>query len=142
MKILVVDDCTTTCDMIGECLKQRLGDADVSYAHDGDEALRRIPELAPSLVVLNIMMEGKTGFDVLAQLRADGNNVPILLTSGCAGEEVYRRGTLEDKRIRFVEKPFRWDTFAATARELLGIGASISPHRGDSRPKTRKWTWR
>ena len=124
MNILVVDDCDMMCVAIGEYLAEKLPDADLNYAYDGDEALRRIAELAPSLVILNIVMQGKTGFDVLAQVRANGNDVPVLLTSGYAEEEVYRRGTLEDERVRFLCKPFKWDTFMATTKELLSIGAS------------------
>ena len=142
MKILVVDDCPTTCDMIGECLKQKLPDADVNYAYDGDEALRRIAQNAPSVVILNIRMPGKSGLDVLEQIRADGNNVPVLLTSGYAGEEVYRRGTLTDKRVRFLWKPFKLDELLATTKELLRIDASAPPNTDEPRRRTRKWTWR
>ena len=142
MNILVVDDCPTMCDIIGECLVRELPDAVVSLAYDGDEALRRIAELAPSFVVLNIIMEGKTGFDVLAQLRAEGNDVPILLTSGYAGEEVCRRRTLDDERVRFIGKPFKLDEFANKIRELLRIARSASPRADKPSRRTRRWTSR
>ncbi|MBN1919083.1 MAG: response regulator [Verrucomicrobia bacterium] len=142
MRILVVDDCPDTCNIIGECLKQKLPAAEVSYAYDGDEALRRIAQTPPSLVILNIRMPGKSGFDVLEQIRAGGNNVPVLLTSATAGAEVLARGTLDDGHVQFIEKPFRWDTFVERARELLRIGASALPRAGKPRMRTRKWTWR
>jgi DNA-binding response OmpR family regulator len=142
MNILVVDDCPTMCEIIRDSLVTDVPGAVVSLAYDGDEALRRIAELAPSLVVLNIVMPGKTGFDVLARVRADGNDVPILLTSGSAGEEVFRRNTLADERVRFLNKPFRLAEFTDMVRELLRAARPI-PHRAKKpRVRTRKWTWR
>jgi DNA-binding response OmpR family regulator len=142
MRILVVDDCLQTCDIIGGCVKQKLPNAVVNYAYDGDEALRRIAQDSPSLVVLNIVMEGKTGFDVLARIRADGNTVPVLLTSGYAGEEVRRRGTLSDGRVRFLGKPFKLDDLTNKIGELLRIAQSASPRTEKASRRTRKWTWR
>lgn len=142
MTILVVDDCPEACTVIGEFLAEGMPEAAVEYAYSGDEALHRIAELKPSLVVLNIVMPGKTGFDVLEQLRADGNNVPVVLTSGTASAKVLARGTLNDERVRFLDKPFSWTTLVATVKALLHICAAARPPAARPRGTGRGWTER
>jgi len=142
MNILIVDDCDMLCEAIGEYLAEKLPDADLDYAYDGDEALRRISELAPSLVVLNIVMPGKTGFDILEQLRADGNNVPVILTYACAGDETLTANWLADERVRAICKPFRIAELTNMARELLSAARSAPPRAKKPRTRTRRWTSR
>lgn len=124
LKVLVVDDEPAMLEVVGETLLSAMPNVDVTYASDGEEALRRIGQDCPSVVVLNIAMAGKTGFEVLARIRADGNDVPVLLTSGSAAVEVARRGTLDDQRVRFLAKPFKLDELVKEVDQLLLLDES------------------
>jgi CheY-like chemotaxis protein len=58
-------------------------------------ALARIREERPSLVLLDIKMPGLDGFGLLAQLRQDGNTLPVLMLSGLARQtDINRAFTL------------------------------------------------
>ena len=124
LKVLVVDDEPAMLRIVGETLLSAMPNVDVTYASDGEEALRRIGQDCPSVVVLNVVMPAKTGFEVLARVRADGNDVPVLLTSGSAAEEVARRGTLDDQRVRFLAKPFKLDELVKEVDQLLLLDGS------------------
>ena len=80
MKILVVDDDPTVRDLVR--LQLELEDHEVITAADGESALARIEsEPAPELVLLDVMMPGMNGWDLLQRLRADERHrrLPVVL---------------------------------------------------------------
>ncbi len=103
--ILVVDDMPLMRKMIGMCL-HRGGFANVSYAEDGDDALKQIASSMPDLVILDINMPRLSGYDVCRQLRAEPAtaNLPILVQSASETAEerveVFAVGATD-----FVSKP-------------------------------------
>ena len=121
-KILVVDDDQTTRVVIGDMIAERVPGVWLRYAADGPETLEYVNDDPPSLVVLNIMMPGKTGIEVLAEMRAAGQEVPVVLTSGYVRrEELLERKVLDDPRVRFLRKPFRVDDLIRTVEELISL---------------------
>ena len=79
MRILVVDDDPSVRDLV--TLQLGLEGHEVVTAVDGSEALPAVEEHAPELVVLDVMMPGLSGWEVLEQLRADPRHarLPVLL---------------------------------------------------------------
>lgn len=104
-QILVVDDMPLMRRMIGVCLN-RGGFENVSYAEDGDDALKQIAESIPDLVILDINMPRLSGYDVCKKLRADPAtaSLPILVQSASETAEerveVFAVGATD-----FVSKP-------------------------------------
>lgn len=104
-QILVVDDMPLMRKMIGMCL-HRGGFANVSYAEDGDDALKQIAQSVPDLVILDINMPRLSGYDVCRKLRADPAtaSMPILVQSASETAEerveVFAVGATD-----FVSKP-------------------------------------
>jgi CheY-like chemotaxis protein len=88
-------------------------------ASDGMEALELAKTHKPDVVVLDLMLPGLSGLDVLAQLRAgdNGGELPIVVISawGDAREEAIAAGA-----DRFVLKPFIPDDLRAVVEELVG----------------------
>ena len=74
-------------------------------AYDGEEGLRRAREEKPDLILLDIMLPKMIGFDVCAALRAEGDNVPILLLTAREEEDDKVRG-LELGADDYITKPF------------------------------------
>ncbi len=77
IRVLLVDDDADLCRAMADYLgKQGI---DVLVEGRGDEAQKRINQEQPDLVILDVMLPGKDGFDVCRQIRASGNTVPIII---------------------------------------------------------------
>jgi sigma-B regulation protein RsbU (phosphoserine phosphatase) len=104
-KILVVDDMALMRQMIGMCLGKG-GYTNIHYADDGDEALKKIEQDVPDIVILDLNMPKVSGYEVCRALRADGRHegLPILVQSASETAEerveVFASGATD-----FVSKP-------------------------------------
>jgi CheY-like chemotaxis protein len=103
-----------------ELMRAALGDAyRYAEATDGRSSLDLARELRPDLIVLDVMMPGTSGLDVLAALRSDpatGNTPVVVITAWThAQQEALAAGAQ-----RFVSKPFDPDELKAIVDELLG----------------------
>lgn len=103
-----------------ELVRVSLGDEfDYLEAGDGRAALELVSEHKPSLVLLDLMLPGVTGMDVLRALRADEESaeIPVVGVSAWVHLEPEALAAGAD---RFVTKPFDPDGLRATVVELLG----------------------
>jgi DNA-binding response OmpR family regulator len=102
-----------------EFLMQREGHH-VLLARDGDEALAQLRAHRPQLVLLDVMMPGKTGFEVCQALRADealAHTKVLLLTA--KGRDTDMAQGLGVGADAYMTKPFSTRELAAKVRELL-----------------------
>src|SRR5688500_2838520 len=95
----------------------------VTLAFDGPEALavlERDPDVA--LVLLDLMMPGMSGLEVLAKIRADERlkNIPCIILTA-AGQEQQHRRAMELGASDFMTKPFSPKKLYNRAAELAGI---------------------
>ncbi|MGH7818988.1 MAG: response regulator transcription factor, partial [Candidatus Binatia bacterium] len=90
----------------------------VEVAHDGDSALRRASELAPDLIVLDVMLPKMSGLDVCRRLRSLGNTVPIILLTA-RGQEIDKVQGLKLGADDYVTKPFGFLELMARVEALL-----------------------
>jgi CheY-like chemotaxis protein/signal transduction histidine kinase len=99
--ILVVDDDDDTREMVSRNLR-RAGFTTVE-ARDGEEALLRARVVKPSMVILDLLMPRVDGFEVLRTMRAEGQDIPVLVLTGKAltPEE---RTVLKEGLVRIVSK--------------------------------------
>ncbi len=91
---------------------------DVRVVARGDEAVAAIREHCPQIVVLDIMLPGRSGLDVLRDLRAAGNHVPVLMLTAKGGV-VDRVVGLELGADDYLPKPFSERELLARVRALL-----------------------
>jgi DNA-binding response OmpR family regulator len=126
-RIVVVDDDPTVADVVGRYLV-RDGHT-VECVRDGHEALRRIAEEPPDLVILDLMLPGMDGLEVCRRLRASGPVPVVMLTA--LGDETDRLVGFETGADDYVTKPFSPRELAMRVRSVLrrsrGIGG---PERG------------
>jgi heavy metal response regulator len=125
MRILVVEDEEKVASFIRKGLEQSAHTVDM--AGNGEEALVLAEVNAYDAIILDLMLPGKDGLQVVRELRARGSAVPVLALTA--------RGTLED-RVRgldsgcddYLAKPFAFDELLARLRALLRrSGTSRSP---------------
>ena len=93
-------------------------------AVDAESALAILRERVPDLVLVDVMLPGKSGLDVLAEMREDPalREVPVIVLSAWQAPEDVERA-IAAGADRFLAKPFRVDELAATAQELVNRAA-------------------
>ncbi len=115
-RVLVVEDDASVREAVARAL--RFEGYDVHTATDGNDALVRIDELAPDVVVLDVLMPGTDGLAVCRILRDRGNHVPVLMLT--ARHEVSDRvAGLDAGADDYLVKPFALDELLARLRALL-----------------------
>jgi DNA-binding response OmpR family regulator len=91
---------------------------DVQTASDGEEGLARAASFSPDLVILDVMLPRKNGFDVCRELRARSNTTPIVMLTARSAETDKVLG-LELGADDYVTKPFSITELLARVRAVL-----------------------
>ena len=91
---------------------------EVHVVADGREAPDRIAELSPALVVLDLMLPGLDGYEVLSRLRKAGSRAPVLILTA-KGEESDVLTGFDRGADDYVTKPFSTAELLARVRALL-----------------------
>lgn len=115
-KVLVVDDEQS----IVTLLKYNLETAGyiVDVAYDGEEALKKVKEVKPELIVLDVMLPKKDGIEVCKTIRSDKNLVPILMLTAKDDEFDLVLG-LELGADDYMTKPFSPREVVARVKAIL-----------------------
>ncbi len=120
-RVLVVDDDAAIRALLATTLPR--DEYEVVQAADGEEALARLAEEAPSLVLLDWRMPGLSGDQVLAELKRRFPEVPVIVLTGEREAERWA----ERRRLRaslFLSKPFSpLELLAAVERLVSDRGA-------------------
>lgn len=102
-KILLVEDDLSI--LTGLSINLRHEGFEVLQAQDGDRGLRRAIDDAPDLVILDVMLPGMNGFEVLKELRRRGLTLPIVMLSAKGMEQDKIMG-LDLGADDYISKPF------------------------------------
>jgi DNA-binding response OmpR family regulator len=92
---------------------------ETSVARDGDEALAEVERFAPDLVLLDVMMPRRDGYQVLEALRAGGSGGPKVVMLTAKGRETEMAKGLALGADAYVTKPFATAELVATVTRLL-----------------------
>lgn len=89
---------------------------------DGDAALSAVRRSQPRVLVLDVMLPKRSGFDVLKHIRADASlrQLPVLILTA-KGQAQDRRTAEELGADRFVTKPYSNAEVVGAVRELMGL---------------------
>ena len=125
VKILVIDDEPSIVNLVTAYLKPE--GYEVFTATDGNAGLKAARAYKPDLIVLDLMLPGKDGFEVLSQLRRESNVYVILLTAKT--EETDKIVGLSVGADDYMTKPFSPRELVARIKAALrrlqpGTGAS------------------
>ncbi len=119
-KVLIVDDEPNIVISL-EFLMKKEG-FEIAVANDGDEALAKVASFGPDLVLLDVMMPKKSGFEVCEALRADPSHAGlriVMLTAKGRDTEVAKG--LAIGADAYVTKPFSTKDLVAQVKSMLGV---------------------
>ena len=114
-RILVIDDDVELCSLVSEYLQSE--GFQIECVHNGESGLERALAGDQVLVVLDVMLPGLNGFDVLRRIR-DASNIPVLLLTA-RGKDVDRIVGLEIGADDYLPKPFNPRELVARIRAVL-----------------------
>ena len=130
MQILLVDDDVELCSLLTEFLKRE--GFTVTCEHEGHHGLERAAQGGVDLVVLDVMLPGMDGFEILRRLR-QRSKVPVIMLTA-RGEDVDRIVGLELGADDYLPKPFNPRELAARIRAIL--------RRYEPRPAAAAAAWK
>ncbi|MFW6151013.1 MAG: response regulator transcription factor [Chloroflexota bacterium] len=125
-KILLVDDDPDVHAAVASALQTK--PYRVVSAYSGGEALRKVVSEEPDLVILDVMMPGKNGFEVCLELKTDARyrpyaNIPVLMLTVYPDERdkmhLSMRRWVNICCDGYLQKPFDVNTLLAKVDELL-----------------------
>ena len=105
-RVLVVDDEPDAVDLLREFLTAK--GYEVLAASNGEEALRKVREDRPHLVLLDVRMPKMSGLEVLKQVREIDHEVGVIMVSAVNEEETGRRA-LKMGAFDYITKPLDFD---------------------------------
>ena len=118
-KILIVDD---EVEIVG-IMKFRLNSwgFEAISAQSGAEALEVLKTVKPDLMILDVMMPGMSGFDVLKNIKArdDLKNIPVIMVSVASSRAEIERG-LKTGAAFYFTKPYDATELLAKIKSILG----------------------
>ena len=121
-RVLVVDDEPDIRDLLRGVLE--FEGYEVDEAADGDEALAAVADDPPDVVLLDVMMPGPDGFEVLAELKQPthpGASIPVLMLTARGGDLDRIRGGIEGA-VRYIVKPFALSDLREAVRGAIDGG--------------------
>lgn len=126
MKILVVEDDRKVASFLEKGLREE--GYSVDTAHDGAEGLLKARVHEYDLLVLDVMLPGRSGLEIVRELRHHESAVPILMLTARDDREDIVLG-LDAGADDYLTKPFGFDELLARIRALLRRGGSSRPDR-------------
>jgi DNA-binding response OmpR family regulator len=145
MRLLVIEDETLIARFVSRGLQAEGYTTDV--APDGETACRLLRDAEWDLVILDLMLPSRSGFEVLEELSVAANQVPVLVLSARRSVDV-KVAALDAGATDFLAKPFALDELLARVRALLRRGrlppADAAPEPDleftlDGRSRTLHW---
>lgn len=121
-KVLVVDDTPANVKLLADLLKVK--GYEVATAANGDEGLAKVASEHPDIVLLDIMMPGKSGYDVCRTIRADPETtlLPVVLVTSLDPNQERVKG-MEAGADDFLQKPINQQELFARVKSLLRVKA-------------------
>lgn len=125
MRVLVVEDDPRMADVIAKGLRENSYAVDI--AHDGDAGLYQTSINDYDVIILDVLLPKRDGFEVCSELRTRGNNTPILMLTARAAIDDRITG-LDAGADDYLTKPFSFRELLARIHALLRRDAQLRPN--------------
>ncbi len=119
-KILIVEDEDIIIDLLEKKLVQE--GYEVSTAHDGEEGLKMVKEIKPDIILLDIIMPKKSGYEVMEEMSKDPelNRIPIIIISNSGQPVELDKAKDLGARDWLIKTEFNPDEVVEKVRKQIG----------------------
>jgi len=119
--ILITDDDKNMCEVLADILEEQFKGFSIEIANDGEDALQHINQHLPSLLILDLKMPRKTGFEVLKELSTRNEMFPILVISSdpSSKENILQHVDIAVNRFEYLNKRFSVKEFVEVIQKML-----------------------
>lgn len=114
-KVLIVEDEKILADLLAKKLKEE--SYDISLAHDGQEAFRKIREEKPDLILLDIIMPILSGLDFLKKIKKE--DVKKVIVVSVVKDKIRRKKAKEIGVKHYISKPFKKESLLKEVNKVL-----------------------
>ena len=153
--VFFIDDSATMREVIKIAFRRE--NIEVVACHDGDAAIAQMQQQHPDVVISDVIMPGKDGYEVCQQIKQTPGfgNTPVVLMSGVVNRNVAEKA-FAVKADELIRKPFQPQDLIARVKQLLEskknvpaaapapvVAAPMPPvaRSADGRTCSRKWKW-
>ena len=126
MRVLVVEDNRKVASFVEKGLREEGYAVDV--AHEGPDGATKASVYDYDLLILDVMLPGKSGLEIVRDLRSKGDSVPVLLLTARDSTEDVVEG-LDAGGDDYLTKPFAFDELLARVRALVRRGGAERTER-------------
>lgn len=124
--ILVVDDSVVDRRLVGRFLQEKV-ECTIEYAASGTEALARMQDVAPDLIVTDLTMPFMDGLELVTAIRSHHPDTPVILMTAY-GSETLALEALEQGAASYVPKSQLADKLLGTVEEVLSLSRAGRSH--------------
>jgi DNA-binding NarL/FixJ family response regulator len=131
MRILIVDDHAMLRTGLRKILEDELGDAEIGEAKNAEEALRQLREAESDVIVLDISMPGRSGLDVLPEIRAAWPHAKVIVLSSFGDPQFAVRSLREGASAFLTKERAPRELIDAIRTVIAGrrfVGADLAEH--------------
>lgn len=126
--VLIVDDEQDAVEFV-EAVLSEVGDIATISANDGLSGLEKAKEATPNLIILDVQMPEKSGFDVFVDLKKEAStkNIPVIMLTGVADKVGISFSAKEmgdfigEEPDAYIEKPVDPEELKKTVSKMLGL---------------------
>lgn len=122
MNILIADDHANVRRGLREILVDAFADAHFAEASNGDEVFAQLAKLQPDILLLDINMPGRSGFEVLIEAKQIYTQIPVIMVS-VQPESQYALRCLRAGASEYVNKNSASEELVPAIRKILDAGA-------------------
>ena len=125
IKVLIVDDHPIVRNGLSAEIAKTSDITVVAEASDGDDAIAKVRKCIPDLVLLDIALPGKNGFEVLKQLQAEAPEIKVLMLSAFS-EKQYAVRCLKNGAKGYLTKKSAPEELISAIRKVMRGGKYVS----------------
>ncbi|MFE1745803.1 response regulator transcription factor [Coleofasciculus sp. H7-2] len=115
---LIVEDTLTERETFASCLRR--GGLNVLTANTGEEALEKISNHKPDVIILDVVLPGRSGFELCRELKADAetSKIPVVMCS-TKGTDLDKFWGMKQGADAYIPKPVDQEELLRTVNQLI-----------------------